>query len=233
MSKKGDTQAAAKAIADELLKEGVRPTQQNVRDRLGSGSITTINKALNAWWQELGDRFKANTSHPMLPDPVAEMAGKLWAQAILYSEKELEERRDALESSYREKLNEQKVLAGGDQKELKELRAQCLRLLQENEKQGEQRRAIQGRVFEQEKELIALQASWEKADRELKQVRIVSKGSHDIDEYIELQVVNRTLKEESKRINKQLEQLVNDKSELLYENMKLKAELNSLKLKQK
>lgn len=229
MSRKGDTQAAAKAAADELLKEGIRPTQQNVRDRLGSGSITTINKALNAWWQELGDRFRANTSHPMLPDPVAEMASKLWAQAVLYSEREFEERRVALELDYREKLKEQKASAGGDQEELKELRAQCLRLLKENGRQVEQKLALQGRVFEQENELIALQASGEKMDRELKQMQIVSKGSNDIDEYIELQVINRTLKEESKRINKQLEQLVNYKSELLYENMKLKAELESLK----
>ncbi|MAY43519.1 MULTISPECIES: DNA-binding protein [unclassified Neptuniibacter] len=229
MKKKGDTQAAAKAVADELLKEGIRPTQQNVRDRLGSGSITTINKALNAWWQELGDRFKANTSHPMLPDPVAEMASKLWAQALLYSERELEERRVELELDYREKLKEQKASTGGDQEELKELRAQCLRLLQENEKQGEQKLALQGRVFEQENQIIGLQSASEKLDRELKQMQVVSRGSNDIDEYIELQVINRTLKEESKRINKQLEQLVNDKSELLYENMKLKAELESLK----
>lgn len=229
MNKKGDTQAKAKATADELLKEGIRPTQQNVRERMGSGSITTINKALNVWWQELGDRFKANTSHPMLPDPVAETASKLWSQALLYSEKQLEERKSQLEREYRAKLKTLSAATSEDHVELKELRAQCLRLLQENEKQSDLKLQLQSKVFEQENQLIAQQATLEKADRELKQMQIVSKGTQDIDEYIELQVTSRTLKEESKRLNRQMELLVNDKSELLLENMQLKAEISLIK----
>lgn len=229
MSKKNDTQDLAKATADILLQEGVRPTQQNVRERMGSGSITTINKALNAWWSELGDRMKANTSHPMLPDPVAESASKLWFQAVAYAEKELESRREALEQSYRKKIKEAATLDSGTNEELKELRSQCLRLLQENEKITEKKLLLQGRVLEQENNLIALQARHENLERELKQSQIVSSSSKSIDEYIETQVTNRTLKEENRRLSKQLDVMANEKSSLLVENIQLNEQLRALK----
>ncbi|WP_067864755.1 DNA-binding protein [Neptuniibacter marinus] len=229
MAKKSDTQEFAKKTADILLQEGIRPTQQNVRERMGCGSITTINKALNAWWQELGERLKVNTSHPMLPDPVAESASKLWLQALAYAEKELEVRRDNLEREYREKINQAANSSKADNSELKELRSQCLRLLQENEKCSDQKLALQGKLFEQENTLIALQAKSEALERELKQKQIMSKGTQDIDEYIEIQVNNRTLKEENKRLNKQIELLISDKSSLQMENIQLNAEVSALK----
>lgn len=229
MTKKSSTQERAKETADALLQEGVRPTQQNVRARMGCGSITTINKALNAWWQELGERLKVSTSHPMLPDPVAESASKLWLQALAYAEKELEQRRLSLESEYREKIKLISSASESDHHEMKELRAQCLRLLKENEKCAEQKLTLQGTLFQQENTLMALQAKNESLERELKQMKIMSKGVQDIDEYIEIQVTNRTLKEENKRLTKQLEMLINEKSSLQMENMQLNAEVSALK----
>ena len=230
MPKKSDTQDLAKATADILLQEGIRPTQQSVRERMGSGSITTINKALNAWWSELGDRMKTNTSHPMLPDPVAESASKLWRQALAYAEKELEGQREELEQSYRKKIKQVATQDSSTNQELKELRSQCLRLLQENEKSTEQKLLLQGRVFEQENTLIALQARNESLERELKQNQIVTSSSKSIDEYIEIQVANRTLKEENRRLSKQLDAMAAEKSSLLIDNMQLNEELRTLKV---
>jgi len=231
MPKKSDTQELAKAAADALLQEGIRPTQQNVRERMGSGSITTINKALNAWWQELGERMKANTTHPMLPDPVAESASKLWLQAVAYAEKRLESRRLDLEREYKKKIKDSALASSNDNEELKELRSQCIRLLKENESVSEQKLSLQSKVFEQESAIIALQTQNDSLRRDLKQAQVVSGGSSssDLDAYIEIQVASRTLKEENKRLTKQLDAMATEKSQLLIENMKLAEQIRVLK----
>lgn len=215
MSAKSDTQQRAKATADQLLKEGIRPTQQNVRERMGSGSITTINKALNSWWQELGERMKANTSHPMIPDPVAESAAKLWHQALAYAENTLTERRATLEAEFRKKTKEATSVSSEDKRELKELRAQCLRLLQDNERIAAERNSLQHKHLKLENELMESQAACSNLTRQLKQAEIVTQGSGNLDQYIEIQVTNRTLKEENKRLNKQIDTLIKEKSDLL------------------
>lgn len=92
---KSTTREKVYEIADDFLKKGVKPTQQNVRDQLGSGSLTTINKALNEWWKGLGQRLDAQTSGYDLPDPVIKLAGRIWSDAIAYANR-------ASESRYRE-----------------------------------------------------------------------------------------------------------------------------------
>ncbi len=200
--------------------EGVRPTQQNVRAELGSGSITTINKALNDWWAELGDRLKTNTSHPMIPDPVAESASKIWVQALAYAEKHLEERRGALEDEYKKKAKESFRGRDEDHKELKELRAQCLRLLQESEKTQTAKHELQLKLAEGENRILSLQAESDRLRREVKQLEALG-NSGNLDDFIELKVTNRTLKEENKRLNKQIDILVNEKSSLMLDIARL------------
>ncbi|WP_173506027.1 DNA-binding protein [Marinobacterium sp. xm-d-579] len=90
-------------IADELLRQGIKPTQQNVRDRLGSGSLTTINKALNEWWSGLGQRLDAQASGYDLPEPVIKLASKIWTDAIAYANR-------ASESKHKEADEERKKL---------------------------------------------------------------------------------------------------------------------------
>ena len=84
-------------IADDLLKSGIKPTQQNIRDRLGSGSLTTINKALNEWWVSLGQRLDAQASGYDLPEPVIKLAGKIWGDAIAYANRASESKSKELE----------------------------------------------------------------------------------------------------------------------------------------
>ena len=217
---KSNTQELAKKTADDLLKEGVRPTQQNVRARMGSGSITTINKALNSWWSELGERLKANTQHPMIPDPVAESASKLWIQALAYAEKHLEERREELEREYSKLRRESSSGRSEDQAELKELRAQCLRLLQESEKSQTHKHDLQHKLVESENGLMRLQAENESLKREVKQLEALGTQG-DLEEFIELKVLSRTLKDENKRLNKQIDMLVTEKSALMLEIARL------------
>ncbi|MGH1461187.1 MAG: DNA-binding protein [Neptuniibacter sp.] len=217
---RNSTQEQAKKAADKLLMEGVRPTQQNVRAELGSGSITTINKALNDWWAELGDRLKTNTSHPMIPDPVAESASKIWVQALAYAEKHLEERRGALEDEYKKKAKESFRGRDEDHKELKELRAQCLRLLQESEKTQTAKHELQLKLAEGENRILSLQAESDRLRREVKQLEALG-NSGNLDDFIELKVTNRTLKEENKRLNKQIDILVNEKSSLMLDIARL------------
>jgi hypothetical protein len=84
-------------IADDLLKKGIKPTQQNIRDRLGSGSLTTINKALNEWWVSLGQRLDAQASGYDLPEPVIKLASKIWGDAIAYANRASESKSKELE----------------------------------------------------------------------------------------------------------------------------------------
>ena len=225
---KNDTQRIAQEVADQLLMEGARPTQQNVRERMGSGSITTINKALNVWWKELGERLKTNTSHPMLPDPVAESASKLWLQALAYAEKHLEERRTALELEYRKKLKTSSQESREDQQELRDLRAQCIRLLQDNERISGEKHKMQLTIAQSENRNMELQIKIDSLQRELKQTELVNQGGN-LEGYIETQVANRTLKEENIRLSKQIDTLMNEKSALLLEIARLEQENQSFR----
>ncbi|MFW1676476.1 DNA-binding protein [Pontibacter sp. JAM-7] len=220
MSKKNDTQSMARKAADELLFEGIRPTQQNVRERLGSGSITTINKALNSWWQELGERLKANSTHPMIPDPVAETASKLWHQAVAYADARLEEEKLALEQSYQSRLDALKGIEKSDEDELKQLRQQCLSLLQDKERISDEKYAALKLIAELENQLMRSRSESDTLRRELKQQGVLagSGGSTEgVEALIEQQVTNRFLKEENKRLKKQLDTAINENATLKYE----------------
>lgn len=85
MPKQTDTIEKVQQAADQLLANGQRPTQQAIRDVIGTGSITTINKGLNIWWLSLSKRVSRQSEHPALPEPVITAASKLWDQALIYS----------------------------------------------------------------------------------------------------------------------------------------------------
>jgi len=224
MEQKSDTQALVQQTADALLYEGIRPTQQNVRERIGSGSITTINKALNAWWQALGERLKTNTSHPMLPDPVAESASKLWHQAVAYADARLEKERLDLESIYQAKAAAFDELEQKDEQELKQLRQQCLTLLQDKERLSNEKYTCLKQISDLENQLLRSGSELEALKRELKQQGAMtgrSDGSDSIEAFIEQQVTNRFLKEENKNLKKQLDAAINENAALKYELTKL------------
>ncbi|MFT6916388.1 MAG: hypothetical protein ACJAWL_002723 [Motiliproteus sp.] len=113
---KSDTYSRVFEVADSLLAEGVRPTQQNVRDRLGKGSLSTIHKALGEWWQTLGQRLQQGRDYPDLPDGLSEMMITWWQNAVDRSRREFEGQQDqakrqlkALRGSHRDEIGLQQI----------------------------------------------------------------------------------------------------------------------------
>lgn len=110
-----DTRRKVFEVADELLREGKRPTQQLVRDRIGVGSITTINKGLNEWWAALSDRFNSADSSGTVPEAVIRQSARLWSEALGYARAEhnklRSEQKDLLESTNNQLLNERSEYA--------------------------------------------------------------------------------------------------------------------------
>ncbi|WP_261840931.1 DNA-binding protein [Aliamphritea ceti] len=104
MSEHDSTYQKVFIAADELLALGQRPTQQSVRDLLGTGSLTTINKALNAWWQSLGERLQMQRQRPDIPEQIFNMANQIWEQALAHSAAENSAKRQALELEYADKM---------------------------------------------------------------------------------------------------------------------------------
>ncbi len=75
----GDVERAA----DALLREGVRPTIDKVRAKIGRGSPNTVNPLLNAWWKRLAARLDFGpAAFHRLPESVAHVAEALWMQAL-------------------------------------------------------------------------------------------------------------------------------------------------------
>lgn len=86
--------------AEELLKEGKRPTQQLVRERIGSGSLTTINKGLNEWWASLSQRIAQSDQGLDLPEPILRLSQRLWTESIGYARREFTARAQAREQEH-------------------------------------------------------------------------------------------------------------------------------------
>lgn len=96
-----DTRAATKAAADALLAEGLRPTVASVRQRIGRGSASTINAALQDWWQGLAERF-AQGPRPDVPEPAWRAAVAVWNAALEAADARLAADRRALQQAREE-----------------------------------------------------------------------------------------------------------------------------------
>lgn len=102
-STRGVQQEEVWAAADALVADGLRPTIERVRQKIGRGSPNTVSPMLEGWFATLGSRLKGDASLGSaqdLPVPVAKAAVELWkvAQAAANSEavERLAERRQAL-----------------------------------------------------------------------------------------------------------------------------------------
>jgi chromosome segregation ATPase len=78
-----DTRTLVHEAADQLLAEGERPTVASVRARIGRGSASTINSALNDWWAGLSMRIAAARSRPDVPEPLLQATNQLWEAALV------------------------------------------------------------------------------------------------------------------------------------------------------
>ena len=220
MPRKSDTADRVLEVADRLLEQGIRPTQQNVREQLGTGSISTINRALNEWWQQLGGRLREGRERPDLPEPVIESANKLWQQALGYADHVYAERKAELDARYRDIKQQARLAEEGAIAELREIQQQNLRLLAEREQAADEKQKLQQQMLGLESDLIRLNAENGNLKREIKQQALMldrqrdSAGVADTQELIELKVSLRLSEEERSRLEKSQEALADENAAL-------------------
>jgi len=87
------------AVADELHKDGIKPTLANVRKKLGGGSFTTISDAMQSWREE--NKEQQQLQQVDLPSGISDrlqaLGADLWQTAIGIANDRLSKERDALE----------------------------------------------------------------------------------------------------------------------------------------
>jgi len=100
MARQGISKEQVYAAASDLRDEGVAPTVQAVRARIGSGSYSTINTHLATWKAEAADQALGDI--PVVPDKVQDAFNRIWATAARSAQEDVEAQRDALETMRRE-----------------------------------------------------------------------------------------------------------------------------------
>lgn len=125
------TREAVWNAADELDAEGVKPTLNAVRKKLGAGSFTTISDAMTEWKEK--QRQKAQPTVEPLPPEVAALvtsiAGELWSAARAAADRALAGERERMETEHdelREQAEEAAQLADALTEEMESLRAQLV-----------------------------------------------------------------------------------------------------------
>ncbi|GAA0785608.1 DNA-binding protein [Marinobacterium sediminicola] len=208
MTRKNDTHSRAIEIADKLLEEGIRPTQQNVRERLGTGSLTTINRALNDWWHTLAERVQRRNEHPELPEPVVQLANQTWNRALAYAEHRFNQQRAEIERQQAELKQAAETQRSGGEAALLEAQKQNARLLERCERLADEKHMLEKRLLEAEEQHIRLSMERDRALHEIKQLKKLSshQGMHD-EAIIELKVQTRIQEEELQRLRRQNDQL--------------------------
>lgn len=177
MPKKSDTREKVFDAADSLLQEGIRPTQQNIRARIGSGSITTINSALNNWWLSLSDRINRKDQHPELPDPVINAANQLWDQALAYAHHSFQKERTEAESILLKRKNENSAQLEQLRTTVDQLQQQNAQLRNSSDELNEQRLELQQKLLSYETSMIRLSSERDEINRENKQLKIIQRNN--------------------------------------------------------
>nr|VFJ69508.1 MAG: replication region DNA-binding N-term [Candidatus Kentron sp. DK] len=109
MARQGITKAQIIQAAEALQAESIPPTVQNVRERIGSGSFTTISAHLAEWRSENTARIAADI--PEMPDKVQAAFHQAWGAAVRQTQESLETERQALDARRREMEKEQADMA--------------------------------------------------------------------------------------------------------------------------
>lgn len=222
-------------IADKLLAEGRKPTQQMVRNELGSGSLTTINKALNDWWQGLGKRLLEQNARPDIPEPVFASANTLWQQALAYAEHQFSGEREQLQRHYEALETELKGQQSAGRHDLCRLQDLSDKLMAENQRNLEYIAELQKKQLAQDEREMRLEAENRDLSRQIKEYQITleqlerSGGDHQQQELLEYRHKTQYLEGESKRLDKHL-QTLQDENRQLRDSL-FSVERNSIKEK--
>lgn len=105
MARTGITYQDVKTAIDEIMAEGLNPTIAGLRERLGTGSFSTISEHLKHWRQEQHEKPTATARTPA-PDALSGLMQNLWVQAKDEANKELAEYKAKIEQELRSALEE-------------------------------------------------------------------------------------------------------------------------------
>lgn len=94
-TQKGIQQEDVWRAADALIAEGLRPTIERVRQKMGRGSPNTVSPLLDAWFSTLAARLGLDGNNSGreggLPEPVWQAASLLWNAALASAKEEATE----------------------------------------------------------------------------------------------------------------------------------------------
>ncbi len=100
MARKGITKKQIFEAATHLQEAGIASTVQAVRERIGSGSYSTINAHLAEWRKTHAEQALVNI--PDMPEKIMSAFNQVWASAIKSAQEDVETQRQALEVMRRE-----------------------------------------------------------------------------------------------------------------------------------
>lgn len=109
MARQGISKEQVYTAAAELREEGTAPTVQAVRERIGSGSFSTINTHLAEWKSE--NAAQAVADIPDIPEKVEAAFKQIWATATRSAQEGFETQREALEAVRKEMGHERASMA--------------------------------------------------------------------------------------------------------------------------
>ncbi len=93
-SNRGIQQQDVQQAADALIAEGLRPTIERVRQKIGRGSPNTVSPLLDVWFSTLAARLGLDgdrSGEGRLPEPVQQAASLLWNAALASARQEAAE----------------------------------------------------------------------------------------------------------------------------------------------
>lgn len=108
MARQGITQEQVFEVAEALAAEGIAPTVPLLRERLGSGSFTTLGAHLKGW-KEKHTAKSVSEVHDM-PEKVRAAFQQAWQVAFRSAQADVETQRQALEAMRREMDREQREM---------------------------------------------------------------------------------------------------------------------------
>ncbi|MGR8932476.1 MAG: DNA-binding protein [Gammaproteobacteria bacterium] len=110
MARIGITEQQVFEAAEALLQEGRGVTVSSLRERLGSGSYTTISTHLSKWREVNDNRRPADI--PEIPSSVDNALRHVWALAWKEAQDRIKAEREGLDAARREMEREKKDLEG-------------------------------------------------------------------------------------------------------------------------
>ena len=154
--------------AEALLKEGIKPSQQNIRERIGRGSATTIHKALNEWWGSLSARLDHQQQEAKLPEFLSKSLVELWQQALERSRAEVDKEQQLIKESLLEKRKELDSSAEHSRQQTEQIASQLNQAHQRIAELQDRLDQIQKENIELERQIVAESSRSQEQARQIK-----------------------------------------------------------------